>query len=285
MVQTLRFLVNISRPRFWLYLAGPFLFGTVLGATTVTDLISVQFFAWFLFFLLPANLFLYGINDRYDADTDKFNKKKGTKEHLLHVREQRTLVVALAASVALYAVAFTYLAITGQTLLSALLLILLALSAGYSVPPIRFKARPVLDMLSNTLYALPGFFGYALYTGQAPSVPAIIAATCWVCAMQLYSAIPDIAADMKAKLTTTAIVLGERGSLVLCTALWLVFALIVSGAGFGVFGALAFMYVALPLIPLFIPAVSVEWLYWRFPWITGTLGLLFWWYIALQKIS
>lgn len=286
MKNPLTFLVRISRPRFWLYLAGPFLFGTVLAVNNVQELVSIEFFAWLLFFLLPANMFLYGINDRYDSDTDKYNAKKGTREHLLRVREQRFLVVSLVITTVLYAVAFVGLALRGNALLSGLLLVLFALSVGYSVPPVRFKAHPFVDMLSNALYLVPGFFGYALYANALPSLPVSIALVCWVCAMQLYSAIPDIAADKKAKLKTTAVILGERSSLLLCAALWLAFTvLLVVASGLGSTAWLGLVYVALPVIPLLIPSVSVEWLYWRFPWITGILGFAFWWYIALQKIG
>jgi 4-hydroxybenzoate polyprenyltransferase len=104
--------------------------------------------------------------------------------------------------------------------------------------------------------------------------------------MQLYSAIPDIAADAQARLRTTAVVIGERASLVVCTVLWLVFAfLIMFTTSLGWITGFAFVYAALPIVPLLIPAVSVEWLYWRFPWITGVLGLCFWWYVALQKLG
>ena len=286
MTSMLSFLFSISRPRFWLYLAGPFLIGAMLAVSSVYELSSLSFLLWLLFFLLPANLFLYGINDIYDSDTDKFNAKKGSKEHLLRAREKRTLVTALACTVLIYAVAFVSLTLHTKTRLAALLLVLLALSAGYSMPPVRFKARPFLDSSSNILYLVPGIFGYALYANALPSLPVLIGLGCWTAAMHLYSAIPDIAADKKAQLQTTAVVIGERASLLLCALLWLVFTLaLVFTTSLGALAWFGLVYVALPVIPLLIPAISVEWLYWRFPWITGIAGFLFWWYIALQKLG
>jgi 4-hydroxybenzoate polyprenyltransferase len=293
---TALFLLRVSRPRFWLYLAGPFLIGSVFAVSDVNALATLSFALWLVFFLLPANLFLYGINDRYDEDTDQFNAKKGAREHLLRVKERRLLAPALVMTLVLYAIALVTLVMSGENVLALLLLALLALSAGYSVPPVRFKSRPVLDMLSNALYLVPGFFGYALYAHALPSWGVTFALVCWTCAMQLYSAIPDIAADAKARLRTTAVVLGESRSLLLCAALWLVFFSILAatgGSGWGLGWLLAplALYVALPLIPLVVPLVArtvrrsvlVERLYWYYPWFTGLLGFLFWWVFALEK--
>jgi len=37
----LRYLLKLSRPRFWLYLAGPVIVGVTYGAGTTADLLSV----------------------------------------------------------------------------------------------------------------------------------------------------------------------------------------------------------------------------------------------------
>ena len=286
MMPTVYFLARISRPRFWLYLAGTFALGATAAVPSIYELLSPTFLLWFLFFLLPANLFLYGINDRYDSDTDTFNVKKGTKEHRLQLREQRSLVTALAVTVLLYAVAFVSLTLNNETRLAGILLIFLAVSAGYSMPPVRFKARPFLDSLSNALYIIPGVFGYVLYARAFPSWIVLAGLGCWAVAMHLYSAIPDIAADTKAKLRTTAVVLGERTSLFLCAALWLMFTLImVFASSFGSVAWFGLVYPCLPLVPLLVPMISVEWLYWRFPWITGIFGFATWWYLALQRLN
>ena len=85
--------IRISRPRFWIYELGPYMIG-VLGAIlthqeimqnpaidglTVGQLfmkhaVIIGIFA--LYFLIPANIRIYGINDIYDYETDKLNPKK-----------------------------------------------------------------------------------------------------------------------------------------------------------------------------------------------------------------
>jgi 4-hydroxybenzoate polyprenyltransferase len=90
------------------------------------------------------------------------------------------------------------------------LLVWLLLSIGYSVPPLRFKARPLIDAYSNILYALPGLVLYSLFVAQLPPWWLVVSLLCWNAAMHTLSALPDIVADTKAGLRTTAVVLGRK---------------------------------------------------------------------------
>ncbi len=72
--------LRISRPRFWIYELGPYMIG-VLGAILITnqsrgvlDFWTILLFGFY--FLIPANIWIYGINDIYDYETDKLNPKK-----------------------------------------------------------------------------------------------------------------------------------------------------------------------------------------------------------------
>ena len=65
---------SISRPRFWLYLGGTYLVGYSAGIQQLTDFSTPIFWLYLLFFLLIANVFLYGINDY--ADEDKYDRNK-----------------------------------------------------------------------------------------------------------------------------------------------------------------------------------------------------------------
>lgn len=85
-------LLRISRPRFWHYVLGPMLI--LFASSGFFEEIQWSFsrwgtdwiFYWIVllillgYFMLPANLWIYGRNDIADGDTDKFNKKKGTYE-------------------------------------------------------------------------------------------------------------------------------------------------------------------------------------------------------------
>ena len=91
------------------------------------------------------------------------------------------------------------------------LLLFLVTGIGYSVPPLRAKARPVVDAAFNILYVAPGLAAYATVSGEQPPLPVLAAALLWCMAMHAYSAVPDIAADRAADLSTVATHFGRSG--------------------------------------------------------------------------
>ena len=70
------------------------------------------------------------------------------------------------------------------------------------------------------LYVMPGILAYYMASGGLPSLWLVVAGFLHIAAMHLFSAIPDMDCDSKAGITTTAVLLGERPSLLLCLAFW-----------------------------------------------------------------
>ena len=263
----LRYLLTLSRPRFWLYTAGPVVVGVAYAATGVGELFSPLTVALFAYFLLPANVFLYGVNDRFDRDIDAENPKKDEsgKEARWRGEPAVTAVVALSGllGLALFpltpAVAWPYLA--G----------FLLLATGYSAPPLRFKARPLLDSLSNGLYMLPGAAAYAALTGAHPPAAALVGGWLWTMGMHTYSAIPDIEPDRAADIETTATWLGERRTYGYCLGCWTAAAVAFAALEPRLGGLLA-------VYPLFLlgtvgAGVDVDRAYWWFPFVNGVVGM------------
>jgi lycopene elongase/hydratase (dihydrobisanhydrobacterioruberin-forming) len=266
----IRKLLAISRPRFWLYLGGTYLVGFTAGAGGAASFLGAGFWLHLLYFLVPANVFLYGINDLFDEDTDRHNPKKGSREHRLLSPEKRAVAAAVGVSIAL---GILLLLALPSWSARAFMLAFLLLGAGYSVPPVRFKARPFLDFPSNVLYAMPGFLGYVLASGHLPPFVAVAGAACWTGAMHLFSAVPDIAADRSAGLATSATVLGARPSLVLCALLWSVAA----WSAWTLIGhpiAIAGAIYPLASLALVLRPQHVERAYWFFPWVNAGAGFL-----------
>jgi lycopene elongase/hydratase (dihydrobisanhydrobacterioruberin-forming) len=264
----LRTIIRISRPRFWLYTAGPVLLGAVFADPRA--FLTLPLLYAFFWFLIPANVFLYGVNDLADRDTDRFNPKKGTKEHLLRDRERRYLILAVLISLAL----FTPLALLSSWTALAFFFAFIVLGAAYSLPP-RLKARPILDAASNILYAMPGLGAYALASGQFPSVFAMLAAFLWTAAMHWMSAIPDIEADRKAALSTSATLFGQRASLIAVSVLWTLCLLFASLAGLPLpVTLLGLVYPISPLALLTRSQPAIERAYWRYPWINTVIGFV-----------
>jgi lycopene elongase/hydratase (dihydrobisanhydrobacterioruberin-forming) len=208
--------LKISRPRFWLYLLGPFLLGAA-AAPTVS--FSWRLLLLGLFFTYPANVLIYGFNDIFDYETDRHNQKKRSYEHLLAPNKRRPLLhhAALMGSLGLLLVlpagvpAAAKWAMTGFYFFGLF----------YSAPPIRAKAKPLLDSLFNILYVFPALVSYGLLTGQYPPLQIILAAWLWCMAMHAYSAAPDIEADKKAGISTIATWLGADNTIIFC---WLAYA-------------------------------------------------------------
>jgi 4-hydroxybenzoate polyprenyltransferase len=258
------YLLRVSRPRFWLYLAGPVMVGAAYGADSGSEFLSPVTVALAAYFLVPANVFLYGVNDVFDADVDAENPKKEGRE----VRYEGSPLVVAAVIVGA-ALALPFVAVLPPAGVVALAGFL-ALGAEYSAPPLRFKTTPGLDSLSNGLYVLPGVAGYAAAAGSAPPLVAVAAAWLWTMGMHTFSAIPDIEPDRAAGIRTTATVLGETRTYGYCGVVWtLAAALFV--LVHPLMGALLAVY------PVFVAGVAlsdvaVDRAYWWFPFLNGAVG-------------
>lgn len=268
--------VSISRPWFWLYLAGPFLVGYGAGAPSISAFLTVVFWCSLLFFTFPANLFLYGLNDYFDDDTDQYNDKKGDAEHLLDTDERPGLRQALFAIAGVGVIASLFIPVEA----TAFLTFFYVYSYAYSAPPFRFKATPFADSVSNVLYIMPGLYGYVLAGGTSINHWVVIAATLWVMAMHLYSAIPDIEADTDAEVITTAVLLGSHRSIHMCTALWTGFAGILTYISPWL--AVGWVYPLLSMIAA--SHGDIEEQYWYYPVINAVAGFAAFWYAAWPLI-
>jgi 4-hydroxybenzoate polyprenyltransferase len=259
-----RYLLTLSRPRFWLYLAGPVLVGLAYAATMPADLVDPVPVAFVAYFLVPANVYLYGVNDVFDRDVDAANPKKSGREARFSGDRWVVGVVALAGALLVPVAAVTP-AIAWPYLGAYAIL-----ATEYSAPPLRFKTTPFLDSASNGLYVLPGAAAYAAVAGAHPPVAAFAGAWLWTMAMHTFSAIPDIDPDREAGIRTTATALGERRTYGYCIACWTG-----AAAAFALvdvrLGALLAVY---PVFTLGVArsSVAVDRAYWWFPILNTIVG-------------
>ncbi len=93
------YLLRLSRPRFWLYLGGPVIVAVAYAADGPADLFSPLAVALFLYFTLPANVFLYGVNDVFDADVDEHNPKKDEGREVSYRGDRVALAVVVLSGV------------------------------------------------------------------------------------------------------------------------------------------------------------------------------------------
>ncbi|MFB6210015.1 MAG: prenyltransferase [Halobacteriales archaeon] len=266
----LRYLLALSRPRFWLYLAGPVIVGVTFGAREPAMLFSTPAVVLFLYFLVPGNVLLYGINDVFDADIDVTNPKKDEGAREVRYQGDRTVLAAITLAT-LIGMAVTGYVATITVAAVPWLIGFFALAIAYSTPPIRFKTTPLLDSLSNGLYILPGIAAYVTLVGQQPPLAGIIGGLFWTMGMHTFSAIPDIEPDRQAGIDTTATWLGERRTYAYCAVVWLA-----SAAAFATLSTR--LGVAMLVYPLFVLSVAgtdiaVDRAYWWFPALNTLMGM------------
>ena len=254
-----------SRPRFWLYLAGPALVGLAFGAPSPAALASPLALALLVYFGWPANAFLYGVNDVFDADADRENPRKAGVE--TRFAGERSVVLAAAVGAAAGVALLPWL-----PPLSALAVAgFLVLGAAYSAPPLRLKTRPPLDSLSNGLYVLPGVAAYVAVAGTAPPALAVAGGWLWTMGMHTFSAVPDVEPDRRAGLTTTATTLGAPLTLAYCAVTWLLAAALFAALDPRL-GALLLVY---PAVAVVIRAADLDVgrAYGWFPRLNATVGM------------
>lgn len=198
-----RSLIHSSRPHLWVYTFGSFVIGIVFASEYVTPAHILPIFIMGAWLTVPANLFLYALNDAYDVEADHQNPRKGGVETVLAANQKQfSLRVAAGA-----AVSFLVPALFVSSSVVGILAVCCVLSLTYNIPPFRFKARPILDCLLAVVYPACGLVGYVLVTHSFPSSSVLLTIVAFACAMHVYSAAVDRDADKLAGLHTSAVAL------------------------------------------------------------------------------
>jgi 4-hydroxybenzoate polyprenyltransferase len=206
-------LLHISRPVLWVNTLGP----TVVGVWLTGELWSWQALAFLLWATLPFNLLIYGTNDIFDQETDARNTRKGGLEGALILASETRMIVA--SIVLTNAPLLIFFAVAAPLAVLPWIAVYIVVFVFYSAPPVRFKARPVLDSLSNAAYALPLVF-VPLALGDEPVWAAALGLMAWSVAKHAFDAVQDIDEDRAVGITTTAVRWGARGTLVWSAVWW-----------------------------------------------------------------
>lgn len=274
------YLLKVSRPRFWVYLLGPYLVGLIAAVAARDDLLNWHYAVFALYFSLPANLLVYGVNDVCDYETDKLNPKKSEYEALV-TPERRPLVLSAIMLLNLpFAAGLMSVPLAAINIMTAFVL----LSIFYSSKPIRAKAVPFLDSAFNVLYITPGIFAYTFVTGSMPPWQAIAAGGLWTAAMHAFSAIPDIDSDREAGLATIATVLGSGGTHLFCLAVYVASAAL-SIRFLGPFAIICgVVYASMMAVSSFSASRNgVFNVYRYFPVVNAIVGFCLFWYVAITR--
>ena len=166
-----------SRPISWVNTAYPFAAAYLM----VTRTIDLTLIVGTLFFLIPYNLLMYGINDVFDYESDLRNPRKGGIEGALLPKEiHRTIIWSAILSCVPFV---AYLVAVGNLNSSLWLALFVFTVIAYSAKHLRFKEKPVLDSITSASHFVgPMIFGLAITNQNLadPKISAIIMAfTLW----------------------------------------------------------------------------------------------------------
>ena len=198
-----------SRPLSWINTAFPF-----AAAYFVTSReLDIAFFVGTLYFLIPYNLAMYGINDVFDYESDLRNPRKGGVEGALLAPElhRPTVLAAVFTNVPFLVV----LVILGNPLSWVVLAISVFAVIAYSAKGLRFKEKPFLDSLtSSTHFVSPAIYGLVLAGATfTPQLWAVLGAFfLWGIASHAFGAVQDVVADREADISSIATVIGARAT-------------------------------------------------------------------------
>jgi len=159
---------------------------------------------------------VYLVNNIYDIESDRLNPYKRNKNPLakgeISVNEAMKIALILFAFDCVILMLFCiYLEIINY-------LILLALGVLYSVPPVRFKEKPLLDLISHSLFfgvllVTQGYFAYSTNKFICPEILfCVILASIY---LELRNEVEDFDYDKKASYKTTSVILGKNMSLII----------------------------------------------------------------------
>ncbi|RLP82878.1 prenyltransferase [Mycetocola lacteus] len=204
-----RTILRSSRPVSWINTAYPFAAAMLITRGTVDGELIVGT----LFFLIPYNLLMYGVNDVFDYESDLRNPRKGGIEGAVLERRLHRPVLWTGALLALPG--FVYLLAVGSPLSGLLLILCVAGVLAYSVPPLRTKERAVADSVTSSLHFVgPAIVGLALAGAQwTPALICLLVAFfLWGAASHLFGAVQDVEADRAAGISSSATAWGARAA-------------------------------------------------------------------------
>jgi len=222
----LKLLFTTSRPISWVNTAYPFAAGYLM----MGGAIDWRLIVGTLFFLIPYNLVMYGINDVFDYESDILNPRKGGIEGAITPKKYHPLIIW--ASI-LLSLPFIVALVAAGSLASALVLAaVLFFVVAYSAKGLRFKEIPFLDSVTSSLHFVgPLVYAYTLVGATPAGWIATLAFFAWGIASQAFGAVQDIGPDREAHIRSIATELGAARTVRFSFFMYLLAAALVASLG------------------------------------------------------
>lgn len=204
--------IRLVRPVAWIVFLFPFSVGFGLGATTSTNLFHIVFS---LIAFASCMSFSFMLNCLADKEVDKFHDGRSKDMNLSYqpfvtgeVSEKMAYYIAVISVI--ISLFFAWLV---NYLFFTLMIIGNTIGYVYSLPPTRFKTKPIADILCNALAA-----GIALIAGFSiggANMNILFIIGCFIVAAVVYipTVVTDYDFDLKAGLKTSAVFFGPKNIL------------------------------------------------------------------------
>lgn len=285
MLETLWKLFKVSRPISWVNTAYPFAATyLVLGGQ-----INPLFILGTLFFLVPYNLLMYGVNDVYDYESDIRNPRKNSIEGSAEARSFHPTILKAAFWLSFPPLVVLLLLTSWQA--SLILLAVMFFVVAYSLKGLRFKEKPFLDSITSSIHFVgPMVFAIAIFAFAEAAWPYAIALFLWGIASHDFGAVQDVIPDRKGGLASIATVIGARSTVWLSFILYLIASslMLLQGGWVVLVGLAGLSYAAIVAPYLAItdktsPAANKGWR--RFIWLNYAVGAVVTIVIILVNVS
>lgn len=241
MMNIVKQLFWVSRPISWINTAFPF----GAGYFMISRQLDWRLLLGFVFFLIPYNVILYGVNDVFDYESDIRNPRKGGVEGAVAAKKLHKPI--LIACVVVGVPFITALVIAGNLAANMALLVVMAMVLAYSAPLARFKERPLIDSItSSSHFCGPLVYGLVLAGWTAPAWPAVVAFFLWGMASHAFGAVQDIIPDRAGGLASIATRFGAAPTVRFALMLYVLSGILLAAYGWpiGVVGLTVLLYIA-----------------------------------------
>ncbi|NCU30180.1 prenyltransferase [Candidatus Saccharibacteria bacterium] len=227
-MQTIKLLFMTSRPISWVNTAYPF----VLGYLMMGGGYDARFFIGALFFLIPYNLLMYGINDVFDYESDILNPRKGSVEGAVTPPKFHLRIILVSVGLCIpFVIALVALGNASSVVVLAAILFFVV---AYSVKGLRFKEIPFIDSITSSIHFVgPLVYAYSLVGASNAGWLAALAFFFWGIASQAFGAVQDIVPDRKANIKSIGTVLGAARTVRFAFCMYIIATILVVSLGGG----------------------------------------------------
>lgn len=202
-------IIFTSRPLLWLFhfSSVPFALALIDNPSTYRIIIAI------LILGLPFSLFIYGLNDIYDHDSDLINDRKGGLLGIKHNHKNFNLILRISL---LGGMIFLLVSLYSGFASFLVSLLTLATLAAYSLPPFRLKRFAVIDnIVGGGLYALlVTIWSYSFLTNdfikEGLNLNPLIFMFAVGFTLQSIGTIIDYIPDKKSNIASSSTILGRK---------------------------------------------------------------------------